>query len=420
MISKKNLQSSILLKNTFSLYCMTAAKYILPFVVTACLTRRLGSEQYGVITYITAVMNYYLMFFDFGFNYSATKKISEKRDCPTYIKQIVSEVFTAKIILVGLGSILLIILCFCIRILKNNILLLVLYYLATASNVLVPDFLYRGLEKMQYITSRYIISKLIGTVLIFLMVMGPEHILLIPVFNLFGNIVSVIFTVSHMKKELGYCYCFAPLLSTIQSIKTSLIYFASTAASSVLSAFNTFAMGFASFSEAEIAYWGVAFQVVGAIQALYDPITSSVYPHVVVRKNYKFVLKLTCILSCAVVLGCILLYFFSDVVITILAGSDYLAAVNVLRMLIPVVFFSFPAQMLGFPLLGAMGQQKWVTLSTVSTGAIHIFATFLLLWLGQYTLVSMSILRGISEGLLLGIRIIFVLMFLYKNKVNIK
>ena len=106
----------------------------------------------------------------------------------------------------------------------------------------------------------------------------------------------------------------------------------------------------------------------------------------------------------------------ADLVIAILAGAEYQLASYVLRMLIPVVFFSFPAQMLGFPLLGAMGQQKWVTVSTVSTGVFHILATFFLIWLNQYTLVSMSVLRGISEALLFGSRMIFVLMFLHRNK----
>lgn len=408
--------SSVLLKNTLMLYCMTAAKYILPFIITACLTRRLGSEQYGVITYITAVMNYYLMFFDFGFNYSATKKISEHRANTDQVQQIISEVLTAKILLVILGVGPLLLMCTAVKLLNQNYLLTVLYYLATASNIFVPDFLYRGLEKMEHVTIRYVVSKLIATALIFMFVVGPEHIVLIPVFNLMGIVVSVVFTVYHMKNALGYQYRFSSFSSAIQSIKASVVYFASTAASSVLSAFNTLAMGFASFSATEIAYWGVAFQIVGAIQALYEPIVSSVYPHVVVRKNYKFVLKLTGGLSCLVACGCGLLFFMADFVITILAGTEYQLASYVLRMLIPVVFFSFPAQMLGFPLLGAMGQQKWVTISTVSTGVFHILATFFLIWLNQYTLVAMSVLRGISEALLFASRMIFVLIFLHRNK----
>ena len=37
-------------KNTFYLYVMTAAKFVLPLIITAWLTRRLGPDSYGVIS----------------------------------------------------------------------------------------------------------------------------------------------------------------------------------------------------------------------------------------------------------------------------------------------------------------------------------------------------------------------------------
>ena len=61
-------------KNTFFLYIMTGAKFVLPLIITACLTRRLGPDAYGVISYLTPVMGYFILLFDFGFNFSALKK----------------------------------------------------------------------------------------------------------------------------------------------------------------------------------------------------------------------------------------------------------------------------------------------------------------------------------------------------------
>ena len=362
----------VLLKNTVMLYFMTATKYILPFIVTGCLTHRLSADNYGIITYIMAVMNYFLIFFDFGFNFSATKRISKNRENCLIVQQIISQVFTGKLLLCGVGIGLLVCIIPLVPILRENFLLTVLYFLATAANILIPDYLYRGLEKMEYVTIRYVVSKMISTILIFLIVTDYEKIILIPIFNLLGILVAAILTIRNVKNKLGYTIDIVSCKEAFSSIRESFIYFISMIASSILSAFNTIIMGFGNFSNDEIAYWGIAFQVVSAVQALYEPITSSIYPHVVVKKDYKFVVKLTSLLSALVVIGCVILYFASGIIIQILSGQEYLPAVKILRMLLPVIIFSFPGQMFGFPLLGAMGKQKQVTISTVITAIFHI------------------------------------------------
>ena len=94
-------------KNTFYLYVMTAAKFVLPLIITAWLTRRLGPDSYGVISYLTPVMGYFTLLFDFGFNFSATKKISQHKDDKQLIEKTISAVYTAKLLLTLVGVLLL-------------------------------------------------------------------------------------------------------------------------------------------------------------------------------------------------------------------------------------------------------------------------------------------------------------------------
>ena len=108
----------IVIKNTFFLYIMTGAKFVLPLIITACLTRRLGPESYGVISYLTPVMGYFILLFDFGFDFSATKKISQNRSNKEYIEKTIASVYTAKILLVPIGFIFLLILFFCVELLR--------------------------------------------------------------------------------------------------------------------------------------------------------------------------------------------------------------------------------------------------------------------------------------------------------------
>lgn len=407
---------STVIKNTFFLYIMTGAKFVLPLIITAWLTRRLGPDSYGIISYLTPVMGYFILLFDFGFDYCATKKISQNRNDHKYIEKTIAAVYTAKILLIPVGLIFLFILFFFVPLLRNYIFLTLIYYFSTAAQIFIPDFLYRGLEKMEGITKRYILAKFVTAILIVLIVRDDRQLILVPLAYLVGNIIAAFYTNFHMVQKMGYHFSLASVKDAVSELKESSIYFLSTFASTALSVTSTFVMGIVGMPVVQIAYWGVAFQVVQAVQSMYDPITTSIYPHVAEKKNYKFVLKVTAGLLPLVAVGCVILYGLAGVAVNIIAGDEYMAAVPVLQHLIPVLLFSFVAQMIGFPLLGALGQQSQISLTTLVAAGVQIVGLIILAACDQFTLVSLCILRIITEFILMSLRIYYVCVFLRQVK----
>ena len=366
-------------KNTFFLYIMTGAKFVLPLIITACLTRRLGPDAYGVISYLTPVMGYFILLFDFGFNFSATKKIAQHRADPVLIEKTIAAVYTAKILLVLAGFLPLMLLLLCIDLLRQYVLLTVLYYLSTAAQIFIPDFLYRGLEKMEGVTTRYILAKLITAVLIFLAVRDDGGLILVPLAYLIGTVAAALHTNHHMVKKLGYRVALGGLREAAAELRESGIYFVSTFASTALSVTSTFVMGIVGMPTAQIAYWGVAFQVVQAVQAMYDPITTSIYPHVAGKRDHKFVLRITLCLLPLVAAGCVLLYCL--------------------------------AQMLGFPLLGALGRERQASFTTLVAAGAQILGLVGLALSHHFTLLSLALLRNVTELIFMILRIYFVGVF---------
>ena len=403
-------------KNTFFLYIMTGAKFVLPLIITACLTRRLGPDAYGVISYLTPVMGYFILLFDFGFNFSATKKIAQHRADPVLIEKTIAAVYTAKILLVLAGFLPLMLLLLCIDLLRQYVLLTVLYYLSTAAQIFIPDFLYRGLEKMEGVTTRYILAKLITAVLIFLAVRDDGGLILVPLAYLIGTVAAALHTNHHMVKKLGYRVALGGLREAAAELRESGIYFVSTFASTALSVTSTFVMGIVGMPTAQIAYWGVAFQVVQAVQALYDPITTSIYPHVAGKRDHKFVLRITLCLLPLVAAGCVLLYCLAGLAVKIIAGSAYLAAVPVLQALTPMLLFSFVAQMLGFPLLGALGRERQASFTTLVAAGAQILGLVGLALSHHFTLLSLALLRNVTELIFMILRIYFVGVFLRERR----
>ena len=403
-------------KNTFFLYIMTGAKFVLPLIITACLTRRLGPDAYGVISYLTPVMGYFILLFDFGFNFSATKKIAQHRADPVLIEKNIAAVYTAKILLVLAGFLPLMLLLLCIDLLRQYVLLTVLYYLSTAAQIFIPDFLYRGLEKMEGVTTRYILAKLITAVLIFLAVRDDGGLILVPLAYLIGTVAAALHTNHHMVKKLGYRVALGGLREAAAELRESGIYFVSTFASTALSVTSTFVMGIVGMPTAQIAYWGVAFQVVQAVQAMYDPITTSIYPHVAGKRDHKFVLRITLCLLPLVAAGCVLLYCLAGLAVKIIAGSAYLAAVPVLQALTPMLLFSFVAQMLGFPLLGALGRERQASFTTLVAAGAQILGLVGLALSHHFTLLSLALLRNVTELIFMILRIYFVGVFLRERR----
>lgn len=403
-------------KNTFFLYIMTGAKFVLPLIITACLTRRLGPDAYGVISYLTPVMGYFILLLDFGFNFSATKKIAQHRADPVLIEKTIAAVYTAKILLVLAGFLPLMLLLLCIDLLRQYVLLTVLYYLSTAAQIFIPDFLYRGLEKIEGVTTRYILAKLITAVLIFLAVRDDGGLILVPLAYLIGTVAAALHTNHHMVKKLGYRVALGGLREAAAELRESGIYFVSTFASTALSVTSTFVMGIVGMPTAQIAYWGVAFQVVQAVQAMYDPITTSIYPHVAGKRDHKFVLRITLCLLPLVAAGCVLLYCLAGLAVKIIAGSAYLAAVPVLQALTPMLLFSFVAQMLGFPLLGALGRERQASFTTLVAAGAQILGLVGLALSHHFTLLSLALLRNVTELIFMILRIYFVGVFLRERR----
>ena len=152
MIKKSTLKKeNRLIKNTIMLYIMTAGKYLLPLITLPYLTRVLTPNYYGIATYMTSTMTYFQVLIDFGFIYSATRDASLHRADKKRLGEILSQTIAAKLILCLLGFLIMLIMVPFVTIMKENFVLTLLYFLSVAITIFLPDYIYRGLEKMEIV-----------------------------------------------------------------------------------------------------------------------------------------------------------------------------------------------------------------------------------------------------------------------------
>ncbi len=404
---KSNKDENVVIHNTFMLYLMTIAKYVFPLLLFPYLTRVLTSDYYGIVTYMTSVVSYVSLIIDFGFNFSATRKIAQAKDNIERINQITANVIQAKVILAAASGLFVMILVPFVPLLKENLLVLVAYYLSTAILAFLPDFVYRGLEQMQGITIRYVLSKIITTILTLLVVKGPEDLIFVPIFNGVGNLFSILVTWIHLNKNFNVKFLLRKWRESLTELKESFVFFVSTFASTAFTLANTILMGFVDMSTSDIACWGVAFQLISVVMSLYEPITSSLYPRMVSAKKLKLLKMAICLVLPLIVVGLVICWVGAEFFVEIVSGPGYEKAVWVFRLMLPVLLFTYPAQVLGFPALAPVHQEKYATRATVIAAVFHILGLILLIVFNQFLLLNIAVLRSITELIFMCVRVYY-------------
>ncbi len=397
--------------NISMLYIMNIAKLIFPLITLPYLTRVLTVECYGVVSYVKATMVYAQLIVDFGFMLSGVKEITQARDDTAQVSRITGNVVLAKAMLSAVSFVVILVAALFIPILRENLLYTILAFVPIALSTLLLDFLFRGLEQMQIITIRYVTMKTISVGLTLVLVRQDADILWIPILDILSSIVAIALVMYEVRK-LGIKIDFAEgIRGSWTALKMSGIYFLSEAATTVFGAFNTILVGIF-MSKADVAYWAVCLQLVSAVKAMYTPITNGIYPKMIQTKDFDIIKKCLKVFMPIVAVGCLIVLFGAKYILVIAGSAKYAGAAPTMRALVPVLFFSFPAMLFGWPTLGAIGKVKETTTTTIEAAVVQLAGLALLGVSGFFTTISVALLKSLTEVCLFTFRIRYYL----KNK----
>ena len=389
-------------QNTVMLYLMNFAKIALPLITLPYLTRVLSLNNYGTFTYVKTVMTYMQLIIDFGFLFSATKDIVEAGKDKKKIGSITGNVLIAKFILSFFSLLFLIILMIFIPLLRRNILFTLVSFVPVFLTVFLFDILFRGIEEMQIITFRYILMKGISTGLTFIFVKGNNDLMWIPILDIIGTLVAILWVWRTMNR-MGIVLSFGTLKEAFNKIKISAVYFVSDIVSTAFGALNTLIIGIL-LSSSDVALFGLVSQLVAAVQAMYTPIVNGIYPEMVKTKSLNLIKKVLYIFMPLITIGCLIVFFGAGIILSIIGGSKYIGAGTVLKLMIPVLFFSFPEMLFSWPVLGVIDKVKETTATTIEATIVQITGLLLLIIFNVFTLNTITILRGITEFILFVLR----------------
>ena len=392
--------------NVSMLYIMNIAKLVFPLITLPYLTRVLSVDCYGVVSYVKATMVYAQLVVDFGFMLSGVKAITELRGDNEKVGIAAGNIVAAKGMLSVASLAIILAAAMFIDILRENLLYTVLAFVPIALSTFLMEFLFRGLELMHVVAIRYVTMKTISVGLTLVMVKGDGDILWIPALDILSSFVAIILTLIEVRR-LGIRLHFTEKWKgAMESLKVSAVYFVSEAATTVFGALNTMLVGIF-MDRADVAYWAVCLQLVSAVRAMYTPINNGIYPQMIKKKDLSLIKKVVKLFLPIVIVGCIIVFFGAEYILVIAGSAKYAAAAPVMRCLVPVLFFSFPAMLLGWPTLGAIDRAKETTKTTIAAAGVQIVGLALIGITGNFTIMMVALVKSFTEMCLMIFRLIY-------------
>lgn len=392
-------------KNTLWQYGLQILKYLFPLLLIPYLTRILGTEGYAVYAYVLSFMGVVQTIADFGFTLSGTKKVVDLRGDTAALSRLVGAITVARLMLLcGLFFCVMVVTRF-IPIMTENTVYVIWAFFATAGRTVLPDFIFQGNERMGPLTTRYFASKGVQVALTILLVRGPGDLILVAVADVLSEIVDIAWSYRAQKRMFGVGIARPTFKESFEELRVSAIYCVSNVSSSLFSGFTTVIIGLAITSKTDIAFWSLTLTTVNAVQSLYTPIANSLYPHMIKNRDFGFARKLALVALPALVLGIVAYCALSKPIMLVLGGPEYVGGAHVMWMISPIFIFSFYGILIGWPVLGAMGHVKELTVSTLFTGIVNVVSLLTLYLSGLITLDVICVVRWGCDALLLLVRV---------------
>ena len=404
-IEKKEKQ---LLNNTVMLYVMQFSTYLFSFITVPYLTRVLGAPLYGKLGVAVANMAYFQLLMDFGFLLSATEDISAHREDRGYVGRKLTSVALIKTAFAAVSFCVVFTLTCFAEPFKSYRAMYLLYVAAYIANSFLPDYFYRGVEKMTAITVRTVFVKLFSTVMTFAALRSKSDYLIVPALLLASNLIAVAWAYVYLLKTLRYRFEKVTFAEVRADLKRSSLFFLSRIAGTVYSATNTIITGYLDPAGPTSGYYTSADKIVSTAKSGFSPISDSVYPYMIKNKNFRLIKKILMIAEPVILAGCVIVGIFARPLCVFAFGGEYADTAPILRAFLPVIAVILPSYLLGFPTLGAMGLSRYANHSIFIGTGVQLAGLGLLWVTGQLTAVHLAMLTSVTETVIMASRAVFV------------
>lgn len=400
----KNKFKNPMVTNFISLVLLQGVNYLLPLLSFPFLFRVLGVERWGLVTFGYALMQYFVMFTDFGFNLSATKYISQHRNDLEKINSYLNSAMIGRFILCSCSLLILLLLILCFDRFKIESTFYLLYFGMIIGNVLFPMWFFQGMENMKYITIFNLVAKSLSFIPFFIFIREPEDYIYVPICYSVGFILAGIVSIYIVYYRMGMKWYITSSTQIISALKDSSAYFLARASTSLFTTSNSFVLGLVCGNTA-VGYYSAAEKLYQAYNQLLTPFTGVLFPHIAKSKDVNFFKNIFYKVSFGNIFCVAITLLLSTIILEIIYGTADPNIQRIFYILITACFVTIPSMLLGYPFLAAMGHPLYTNYTVMLTSISHISGLLILYVCNLLQPSTVAMLVVFSETLLLSFRL---------------
>lgn len=366
--------------NAFSLLIMQAINYLVPLITLPYLTRTLGVIEYGVLNLALSIIQYAILFTNFGFNLSTTQYIAIHRNNPLLISRAFWETILAKSLLMVLSFIILLGLTLHIESFYKIRWIIYILSLQIISTTFDPIWFFQGIEKLSKVSLINSAIRFLNIPLLILLVHSATDIEKAAFVQSLITILVMITNLYFVYQEKIISFIKIRQLYIKKTIILSLPIFVGTAAISLYNTSTPIILGTVNDYQ-EVGIYSASFKIRGAITGIFVVLGQVFYPRVNhlfsqnLDKGYRFIRKMIFCLLPITILGFFLFYFIVPNIVPFILGQDFEKTSLTLKIMAPMMILTPYAIMFSNYLLLPLKFKKTYYTIPLITGCIHLLYT---------------------------------------------
>ena len=387
-----------LLENIVALSTIKGLEYILAFITFPYLVRVLGVEYYGILVFAQGILQYFLLFTDYGFVLTGPRAIAshnEKRERGI----IFARIFFAKLFLLGLSTVVFVFGLSLVRLCYGvDYALYVILYLNVVGNVLFPIWFFQGIQQMRYITLANVLARLCSLLGLLMMVKNQGDYLWAAFYQSVVPIIAACVAWCILLKDYREVLVIPAYAQVRQTISYAWGIFVSTVAINLYTASSVVFLGIFA-NNTVVGYFSGAKKIIDNIMQLMMPVMQAVYPYVCGKTvNSKqnaisFLRKLIIILGGSNFALSLLLFVFADRIVFFLLGDGYGDSIDLLRIMAFLPFVISLSNIFGIQTMLNFGMQRIFSRILIGGAVFNIILVLPLTywWLAHGTSLSIMV-----------------------------
>ena len=342
---------------------LTLSNYLFGLLLLPYVSRTLGVDRIGIVDFVSHIVSYAIIIASLGIPTIGIRAIAKSKNSREALNSTFSSMICLNLIYTLFTLVLFTLVSLFVDAFSAYRPLLLIGAIHIFASPFLIEWLYKGLEDFRYITYRNISVRLVYVLAVFLFVNSREDYILYYGLTVGTIVLNAAINICHASKYATFSFSAIRISSYFTG---SIGYGAYLLLTSMYSSLSVIYLGLYT-DTTQVGYYSIAIKLFHVIVGFFSAFTAVVMARssaliaadnrqthrVLIEKSMNLLLSVTV----PIIVVCEIL---APQIIGLIAGEEFLPAVPIMRIIMPLVLFVGLDQILAYQVLVPLERDKWL------------------------------------------------------------